>query len=218
MLQYLHHRSYSNSLLYSIFRDSTEAAQLRMDLHNLTQYLRTTYPEDETIKQWNDTFLHYDDILKKATTSTTKQQKTQKAQQNQRTKKDRIKQRLQAAFSMDRHYEGEVTIDLSNEQTILENLKDLNKLDNSNNRKTIFISSQQGQLLQVIKTNIPKSQQIHEYLQRHNIIYSPQKCRSLVILYNLVSEFNALLQCDVPVSFLTQNCKIIKEICKELNW
>ena len=36
----------------------------------------------------------------------------------------------------------------------------------------------------------------------------------LVILFKLVSEFTNLLQCDVPVSYLTQNSKIIKEICK----
>ena len=40
----------------------------------------------------------------------------------------------------------------------------------------------------------------------------------LVILFKLVSEFTNLLQCDVSVSYLTQNSKIIKEICKELEW
>lgn len=190
-----------------------------MDLQILTNHLRTTYPEDEIINQWNETFLQeYDGILSKSATSTTKQQKTQKAQQDKQKKKDRVKQRLQTAFSTDRHFEGTVELDLTSEQTIVQNLKDLNKLESSNNRRSIFIASQQGQLLQVIKSNIPKSQQIHEYLLQHNITYTPQKCRSLVILFKLVSEFTNLLQCDVPVSYLTQNSKIIKEICKELEW
>jgi len=82
----------------------------------------------------------------------------------------------------------------------------------------MFIASQQGELLKFIKTNIPKTTQIQSYLKTHDIIYSPQKCRSLIILYDLVSEFNPLLQCDVPVSLLVQNSKTIREICKELKW
>ena len=200
------------------FRDNTQAAQLRMDLHNFTQYLLKTYPDDETINQWNITFSqHYDGILAAGILSATSTKKPQKTQ-NKQTKKEQIKQRLRTAYSNDRHYEGEVTIDLTDEQTVIQSLKDLNKLESSNNRKSIYIASQQGQLLKCIKTNIPKTEQIQSYLQNHNIIYSPQKCRSLIILFDLVSEFNNLLHCDVPVSYLVQNSKTIKEICKEWKW
>ena len=202
-------------MFFSTFRDSQLMQDFCNDLQNFTNYLNTNYPEDETIKQWTYTLQNvYNVPLTAAAANATTKQKTRRTT----NKKEEIRKRLQASYNTDRYIEGDINLQFTDEATCIENLRTLQNLQTSNNKRAILLSSHQGQYIQYLKSIIPKSQNIQDYLQQKNIHFTAQKCRALVILYDLVSQFSTLLHCDIPVSFLIKNSKTIKEVCKELKW
>lgn len=210
-------------LSFSIFRDSTTALALRNDLHKLTHYLNQNYPTDTMIQQWTETF-NSEYVPRLDITGNQQQSGHYAGNQQQRkknkttNKKETIRNKLLSGLTHERFLTGNMDLDFSNESTCLQNLTDLKRLENSSNAHIILISSQQGECLKYLKSIIPKQQTISSFLQEKNILISPQKCRSLIILYELVLQFPTITHTNLPVSFFTQNCKIIKEICKELKW
>ena len=175
-------------------------------LNKLNEYLISTYPEDNNIKQW---FQEYDAKFGKASTKPV-------LKRTRSVVKKELKSKLLESYSEDRRLEGEVPINTETEEKCLESLKLLQQHIESNKRDIIYKSALQGKIIAHLKTY--KKGNTGVFLVQHGIKYSVSYCNSLVRLYKLVSKHNNLIKCSIDLGLIMKNMKVVEEVCEELNW
>lgn len=170
----------------------------------LKEYLFSTYPEDNNIKQWfqkySEEFGHKKPVLKRTRSV---------------VKRD-VKDKLLESYSEERTISGEIKIETETEESCVNSIKLLELSIKSNKRDIIYKSALQGQVIDNLKKLRKGNTGV--FLAQHGIKFSVSYCNSLVRLYKLVEAHSNLIKCSVDLRLIIQNMKVVKEICEELHW
>lgn len=167
------------------------------------EYLVSTYPDDNNIKQW---FQEYSNKfcpkpVFKRTRSVVKKE---------------LKTKLLDSYSEDRRIISDVDINTETVEKCIESIKTLEQSIQSHKRDIIYKSALEGQIIYHLKQF--KKGQTGVFLAQQGIKFSISYCNSLVRLYKLVIIYPNLQKCSIDLGVIMKNMKVVEEICKEFNW